>query len=135
MTKLKSENGYVYTLQYHLVWCTKYRKPLLIDKIEETLRTLLTNIAIDNGIKVLTLEIDKDHIHMLVDCTPQHYIPNFVKAFKGTSARWLFKMQPEIKKQLYGGHLWNPAYFVSTNNDTIKQQIQAYIATQKQHES
>lgn len=56
----------------------------------------------DNGIKILEMESDKDHIHLLIECKPQHYIPNIVKAFKGVSARFLFILHPELKKPLMG---------------------------------
>ena len=58
-------------------------------------------------------------------------IPNMVKALKGVSARLLFKAHPEIKRQLWGGHLWNPSYFVATVSENIEEQIRAYIKGQK----
>ena len=54
-----------------------------------------------------------------------------VKALKGVSARLLFKAHPEIKRQLWGGHLWNPGYFVATVSENIEEQIRAYIKGQK----
>ena len=74
---------------------------------------------------------DKDHIHLLIECTPQHYIPNIVKILKGVSARFLFKKHPELKNQLWGGHLWNPSYFVATVSENTEQQIRQYIQRQQ----
>ena len=77
------------------------------------------------------MESDFDHIHLLISCKPQHYIPNIVKALKGNSARFLFKEFPELKSKLWNGHLWNPSYFVSTVGDTNEEQIKEYIKSQK----
>lgn len=126
--------GYVYSIQYHLVWCTKYRKKVLIELIEESLKTILNDIATEQKINILTMETNNDHIHMLVDCTPQHYIPDVIKAFKGISARRMFIQHPKLKEQLWGGALWNPSYYVGTVSDTTKEQITRYIETQKERE-
>lgn len=77
------------------------------------------------------MESDKDHIHLLIECKPQHYIPNIVKAFKGVSERFLFKEYPELKNRLCGGHLWNPSYFVATVSENTEDQIRHYIQNQK----
>ncbi|OCN04984.1 transposase [Erysipelotrichaceae bacterium MTC7] len=77
------------------------------------------------------MESHKDYIHLLIECNPQHYIPSIVKAFKGVSARLLFKKHPELKQQLWGGHLWNPSYFVATGSNNTEKQIRAYIQSQK----
>ena len=83
----------------------------------------------------MNLECTGDHVHILIDCTPQHYIPDVVKALKGNSARFLFKDFPQLKKQLWGGHLWNPSYFVSTVSENTLDQVQKYIDGQKGGES
>jgi len=67
-----------------------------------------------------------------VKSSPQHYIPNLIKALKGVSARLLFKEFPELKNKLQGGHLWNPSYFVSTVSENTEEQIREYIKSQKQ---
>ena len=81
--------GYVYSIQYHVVWCVKYRRKVLTTEIEESLKAILYKTASDNGIKILECNGDLDHIHLLIDCTPQHYIPDMIKALKGVSARLL----------------------------------------------
>ena len=82
--------GYVYSIQYHIVWCVKYRRKVLIDDIEKTLKELLIEISNENNIKIVEMETDLDHIHILIECRPQHFIPNILKIFKGISARKLF---------------------------------------------
>jgi putative transposase len=123
--------GYVYSLQYHLVWCVKYRHKILTGVVEKRLKEMLYQIALDNGFEILQMENDIDYIHLLISCKPQHYIPDMVKALKGNSARFLFKEFSELKSKLWGGHLWNPSYFISTVGDTNEDQIKEYIKSQK----
>lgn len=132
MAEVHHGRGYVYSIQYHIVWCVKYRHKLLYGQIDEDLQALLRKIAEDKEITILEMESDKDHIHLLIDCKPQHYIPDVVKALKGVSARLLFKQYPELKKWLWGGHLWNPSYFVATVSENTEEQIRRYIQNQKQ---
>ena len=79
--------GYVYSIQYHIVWCVKYRYKVITEQIENKLIETLNKIADDNGFQILECNTDKDHIHLLVNCSPQHYIPDMIKALKGVSAR------------------------------------------------
>ena len=63
--------GYVYSLQYHIVWCTKYRKQVLKDGIDDELKTMLLEIAEEYHFKIMAMEVMPDHIHLLLDCRPQ----------------------------------------------------------------
>ena len=80
---------------------------------------------------IIAMEIMPDHIHLLVDCKPQLRLSDAVKVLKGNTARWLFLKHPEIKKKLWGGHLWNPSYFVATVSDRSLKQVTDYINSQK----
>jgi len=130
--KIKSGRGYVYSIQYHIVWCVKYRHKILTSDIEARLFEILNKIAEDNGFAILELNTDKDYVHLLIDCSPQHYIPDMLKALKGVSARLLMKeFEDEFEKKLWGGHLWNPSYFITTDSENTEEQIRDYIQTQK----
>lgn len=122
--------GYVYSLQYHIVWVTKYRKPIFVGSIEADMKEYLLDTLKSLDMKVLAMEIMPDHIHLLVDCKPQLRLSDAIKVLKGNTARWLFLAHPEIKKQLWGGHLWNPSYFVATVSDRSLQQVTEYINSQ-----
>ena len=76
MSNINFGRGYVYSIQYHIVWCVKYRRKILIDEIEKTLKELLIEISNENNIKIVEMETDLDHIHILIECSPQHFIPN-----------------------------------------------------------
>lgn len=82
MPQVNYGRGYVYSLQYHIVWCVKYRHKVLTQKIEAKLKQILLKIADDNNFKIVLMEGDLDHIHLLIECTPQHYIPDMLKALK-----------------------------------------------------
>ena len=125
--------GYVYAIQYHIVWCTKYRRKVLNDQIEVRLHELLRKIASDNQFEIQEMNGEADHIHLLVSCSPQNYIPDMIKALKGVSARLLMKeFYDELHPKLYGGHLWNPSYFIATVSENTKSQIRKYIQDQKE---
>ena len=131
MSEVHYGRGYVYSIQYHLVWCVKYRHDVLVDRIEMDTKSIIQDLADEHEIEIVEIETDKDHIHLLIECKPQHYIPNMVKAFKGVLARKLFKLHPELKKRLWGGHLWNPSYFIATVSETTEEQIRRYIQNQQ----
>ena len=128
--EVKYGRGYVYAIEYHIVWCVKYRHQVLVGEIPDYLKQLLIETAIEYGFKVETVEIVSDHVHVLVSATPQHTIPNIVKLLKGVSARKLFLKFPELKTKLWGGHLWNPSYFVATVSENTEAQVKKYIENQ-----
>lgn len=123
--------GYVYCLQYHIVWCTKYRNKVLIGSTDTDLKQILYDLADEQNIKIIAMETMPDHVHMLIETTPQCRLSDTIKVFKGTSAWFLFKKHPELKNSLWGGHLWNPSYFIVTVSDRTKDQIKQYIHNQR----
>ena len=133
MSDVIKGRGYVYSIQYHIVWCVKYRYKIISDDIEKSLILIINKIALDNEFKILEINTDLDHVHILISCSPQHYIPNIIKALKGVSARLLMLEYGEsLKRRLWGGHLWNPSYFVATVSENVEEQIIKYIKSQKQ---
>lgn len=130
-TNVTYGRGYIYSLQYHIVWVTKYRKPIFTGVIEKDVRQYLLETLESLDMKVLAMEIMPDHIHLLVDCKPQLRLSDAIKILKGNTARWLFLNHPEIKQKLWGGHLWNPSYFVATVSDRTLEHVKRYINDQK----
>ena len=123
--------GCVYSLEYHIVWCVKYRYKVIDEEIKSSLETILRKIAQDNKFEILEYNTDLDHVHLLISLSPQHNIPNLMKAMKGVSARMLMKQYGNtLKKKLWGGHLWNPSYYIATVSDKTEQQISRYIQEQ-----
>ena len=121
----------VYNTYYHFIWSTKYRRNVLSGKIAEDLKLLHEKIAKEKGVTLVSQEITPDYVHLFIIMHPKFAPANIVKIFKGITAKKLFEMYPEIKNQLWNGHLWNPSYYVGTSGDTTKAVIQMYIETQK----
>ena len=132
MSQVYHSRGYVYAIQYHIVWCVKYRHKILTPIKERKLKELLYKIAEDNKFIISEINGDLDHIHLLIECSPQHYIPDIIKALKGVSARLLMKEFPQLKSKLWGGRLWNPSYFIATVSENTGEQIRNYIKSQKE---
>ena len=126
--------GYVYSLQYHLVWCTKYRKKVLKNGIDTECKEMLQDLAEKYKFRILAMEVMPDHIHLLLDCKPQFYISDMIKIMKGNLARQMFLVHPELKNELWGGHLWNPSYCAVTVSDRSREQVLAYLEGQKERE-
>lgn len=131
-SKLSYGRGYVYSIQYHIVWCVKYRKPVLIGDIEADLKEILYDIADEYGFSIEALETMPDHVHMLIDCRPQFFPSDMIKIMKGNTARKLFMTHPELKEKLWGGHLWNPSYCIVTVSDRSYEMVREYIESQKE---
>ena len=123
--------GSVYKIQYHMVWCVKYRRQVLSGEAETNLFDEIRRIADEYRFRIDTMECMPDHVHVLISCSPQHYIPTLIKVLKGNTARRLFIKRPELKLKLWGGHLWNPSYFIATVSENTAQQIEEYINNQK----
>ena len=117
----------VYKVAYHVIWRPKYRKQVLTGEIAETVRGSITSICEERGWVILALEVQPDHIHLFVTIPPSLAVADAVKILKGTTARRLFATLPELKKQLYGGHLWSPSYYVGTAGDVSAETIRHYI--------
>lgn len=128
--EISKGRGYVYGLEYHIVFCTKYRKKIIKNDIKDNLVRLILNLSEEMGFKVLEINTDLDHVHLLISCKPQHYIPDIIKRLKGTTALWIFKLYPELKQELWKGHLWNPSYFISTVSENLEDNIVRYIKNQ-----
>ena len=123
--------GYIYSLQYHIVWVTRYRKSIFVSNIKEDTEKYLLETLKSLDMTPIAMEIMPDHVHMLVDCKPQLRLSDAIKVLKGNTARWLFLAHPELKSKLLGGHLWNPSYFVATVSERTLEQVKAYIDNQE----
>lgn len=121
----------VYSLQYHLILVTKYRRDVLIGDVKVELEELLRNMTEKFSGEIMEINIMPDYVHMLVDASPKHSISSMMKGYKGVSARMLFMHHPEIKKKLGGGHLWQPSYFACTVSERSEELIREYIRRQK----
>ena len=128
---MKHGRGYVYDLYYHIVWCVKYRHKILLNDIKDDLIDIIKNICINNNYELVAINIDLDHVHLVIGLSPQDSIPVVMKTLKGVSARLLnSKHKNELSKVLYGGHIWSPSYYIATTSDNVMDNIKEYTINQ-----
>lgn len=128
---LHKERTNVYDFNYHLVFVTKYRKQVFTTpKLQDDLKNILINISEGNDSTIEKMEVMPDHIHLLLSFKPKYAPSSIVKSFKGASAREWFKLHPETKQQLWGGHLWSPSFFISTIGNVSEEIVKQYIESQ-----
>ncbi|MBV7335791.1 IS200/IS605 family transposase [Chloroflexi bacterium TSY] len=127
--KYKSNKNIVYSCQYHVVWCPKYRRKVLVDGVDERLKEIILQLSDQLAFDVEEMEVMPDHVHVVIDCDPQFGIYKIVKRIKGTSSRLLRQEFPHLKSRL--PTLWtNSACILTTGGATIEI-IKKYIRDQK----
>ena len=128
MIDLERARSCAYQVNCHLIWATKYRRKVLLGSVKVRLYELLKTIAEQNGCRLLAARVhDGDHLHVFVCAPSKVSIPEMVRVFKCISAKVLFVEFPEIKSQLWGGHLWSEGYAVRTAGEVTGAKIEEYI--------
>jgi len=125
----RSNRNVVYSCKYHVVWCPKYRRPVLVDGVDVRLKEILHQAAEELGAVIIELEIMPDHVHLLCETDPQFGIHRLVKRLKGRSSRLLRQEFPGLKSRL--PTLWTNSYFVATVGGAPLAVIKQYIEQQK----
>lgn len=124
---MEKTSSCVYNINYHIVWCPKYRKPILKGMIKEFVEEQIHTISQTKGYNVIELKILPDHIHLFISAPPMESPTGIVKVLKGVSGLRLFKSHPELKKDYWDGHIWSPSYYVGTAGQVSAKTIQDYI--------
>ena len=119
----------VYSCQYHVIFCPKYRKPVLTLPIDGRLKELFYEVADQYGFSIPDLEVMPDLVHMVIDCNPRFGVCNCVKLLKGTTSRVLREEFSSLKSRLPS--LWTHNYFVSSVGSVSLETVKKYIADQK----
>ena len=127
--QLKTNNNVVYSCKYHVIWCPKYRRPVLVDAVEKRLKTLIRQQAGKYRTDLLEMEMMPDHDHLLVEIDPQYGIHRPVKNIKGYSSRILRREFLSLRKRL--PTLWTNRYCVLTVGGATLAIIKRYIENQK----
>lgn len=129
----------VYNLNYHIIWCTKYRRKVLKGGIDSDLKAILRDIADEHGYSISHMEVGlDDHIHLFVSAPPKISVSSIVKQLKGISSLRLFAMHPELKSRYWKRKgersLWSPSYFVESIGTTNERAVAGYIDNQRTKE-
>jgi putative transposase len=125
----KSNRNVFYSCHYHVVWCPKYRRKVLVQAIETRLKEIIAQVCQEHQAEIEELEVMPDHVHLLVSVDPQFGIHRLVKLIKGRSSRFLRQEFPVLKQKL--PTLWTNSYFVGTTGGAPLGIIKQYIEQQK----
>ena len=130
--KYKSNNNVVYSCKYHVVWCPKYRRKVLVNGVDARLKELIKEVCDECNIDIIEMEIMPDHVHLLMEVDPQFGVHKAVKRIKGRSSFVLRQEFPWLTTRL--PTLWTNSYFVSTVGGAPLSVIKQYIESQKTSE-
>lgn len=122
----------VYDLKYHIVWITKYRKPILRGEIGKRVRELIRQTCASLEVYIVKGHVSKDHVHLLVSVPPHLAVSELVKRLKGRSSRLMLEEFGELRKTYWGRHLWARGYFVASSGNVTDEIIAEYIEKQAQ---
>ena len=127
--RYKSNRNVVYSCKYHVVWCPKYRRPVLVNGVDERLKDIIRETCAEIHAELIEMEVMPDHVHLLVEVDPQYGIHRAVRLIKGRSSRLLRDEYPWLKSRL--PTLWTNSYFVSTVGGAPLKTVRQYIENQK----
>ncbi|MBI4320608.1 MAG: IS200/IS605 family transposase [Chloroflexi bacterium] len=129
----KSNRNFVFSCKYHVVWCPKYRRRVLVEGVDVRLKAILEEVAKDTRSEILEMEVMPDHVHLLVEVDPQFGINALIKQMKGRSSFLLRQAFLRLASRLPA--LWTNSYFVSTVGGAPLAVVKQYIESQKRSEA
>ena len=121
--------GAVFSLKYHLVFCPKYRKPVLQGPVAERLKALLAVKAEELHVTLHTLEVMSDHVHIFVESDPSVAPAKLAAQFKGYTSRVLRQEFRHLRSQLPS--LWSRSYYIGSVGHVSAATVRRYIDNQK----
>ena len=119
----------VYSCQYHVIFCPKYRRKVLVNGIDTRLKEVFPEIAADLGGTIMEMEVMPDHVHLLADIDPRIGIDGFVASLKRRSSHMIRSEFPDIKRRLPS--LWTRVKFIATVGSVSLETVKRYIESQK----
>lgn len=127
--EFKSNRNVIYSCYYHVIWCPKYRRPVLNNGVDKRLKDIVKEICDSLQSELLEMEVMPDHVHLVVSCDPQFGIHKLVKQIKGKSSRLLREEFPSLRSRL--PTLWTNSYFVTTVGGAPLETLKKYVESQK----
>ncbi len=131
MQKYVRKKGIVYKNQFHVIFCPKYRRKVLIDGVDVRLKEILFEEAGKLSVEIKSLEVMPDHVHIFLECDPRLPLHKVIKQLKGVSSRKLREEFPWLKSRIPS--LWTRSYFSCTVGHISESTIMRYIEEQKKH--
>ena len=119
-----------FDLKYHLIWTTKYRKPILSGSIGVRVRDLIREICQTHNVQIIRGHVSKDHVHIFISAPPQLSVSKLAQFLKGKTSRKLLQESASLRKQFWGQHLWGRGYFVVSSGNITDELIMDYIQSQ-----
>ena len=121
----------VYSLQYHLVLCTKYRKNCINEEISDRLKKEFKRLIEGRDGELISIETAKDHVHMIVSFSPKYAIANEVATLKTVTSRLIRRDYSEYLQQfLWKGSFWSQSYFIASCGGVSIDVLKEYVETQ-----
>ena len=120
----------LFDLKYHLIWTTKYRKPILTGTVGYRVRDLVRVICQSLSVQILRGHVSQDHVHIFISCPPQLSVSKLAQFLKGKTSRKLLQEQTHLRKQFWGQHLWSRGYYAVSSGNITDEMIMAYIQSQ-----
>lgn len=127
--KYKTGNHLVYSCQYHVIFCPKYRRPVLGDGVDQRFKELVKSKESEYEYEVLDIEVMPDHVHMILDVNPKIGIFTVVNKIKGYTSHVLRNEFPSLKRRL--PTLWTQSKFISSVGAVSLEVVKKYIQEQK----
>lgn len=121
----------VYDLKYHIVWITKYRKPVLQGQIAIRVRELIRQTCATLDVYIVSGHVSKDHVHLLLSVPPNRSVSEVVQRLKGPSSRLLLEEYNELRRQFWGRHFWARGYFAASTGNVTDEIMKQYIESQE----
>ena len=128
--KLDNNNHSVFSMYYHLVLVTKYRRKVINDIISKRLREIFDYIAVNYNISVVEWNDNQDHVHILFKAQPNSELSKFINAYKSASSRLIKKEYPDIKEKLWKEYFWSRSFCLITTGGVTIDVIKQYIESQ-----
>lgn len=129
MDPVRSNDNVVYRCHFHVVWCPKYRRPVIAGAVDDRLKEIIREVCAERDAPIQAIETMPDHVHLLVTCDPQFGIHRLVKQIKGRSSRLLRAEFPHLKTRL--PTLWTNSYFVATTGGATLEIVKRYVENQR----
>ncbi len=134
MGRYRKTSHSVYDIKYHVVWITKYRKPVLSREVGKRLRELIRQVCTSMDIQIVKGHVSRDHVHMMVSVPPYVSVSDMMKRIKGRTSYKLLSEYRGLKKAFWGQHLWARGYFAASTGNVTDEVIKKYIEEQSKME-